>query len=142
MTALTAPALTDVIPRICGCTSSRALQVQELDEHRALVRFHAAACPDLGDQPVSHDRMLELADVALYLLLVGGCGASTRTRASTVQLRSYETPAAGDLMLEARMMPVDTELSHGVVLVREAATGRLVGHGSGTYRIPCGRRSG
>jgi acyl-coenzyme A thioesterase PaaI-like protein len=136
MPALTAINLAEFIPRIFACDRKRALEVVQVHEHGATLRFHASACPSMRHTTLDEPALLQLVDGALLLALVGTFGASARSRACQLGLKLFEPVAPGDLIIEARVTRLEDGLGCGEASIRSADSGATYGMASGTYRIP------
>ena len=85
---------------------------------------------------ISGPTMFSLADVALYVAVLGRIGRVALAVTTNLNINFLRKPPAADLVGEARLLKLGKRLAVGEVSIVSAAEDELVAHAVGTYSIP------
>ena len=80
--------------------------------------------------------MMALADVAVYVLVLGLIGPVEMTVTTSLNANFLRRPKAADLIAEARILKLGKRLAVGEVTIRSAGEEDPVCHVTATYSIP------
>jgi uncharacterized protein (TIGR00369 family) len=85
---------------------------------------------------LSGPTMMTLADVSLYVALLGSIGPVALAVTTNLNINFLRKPAPRDLIAEARLLKVGKRLAMGEVTILSEGEPEPVAHVTGTYSIP------
>ncbi len=85
---------------------------------------------------ISGPSMFALADVALYVAVLGRIGPVKLAVTTNLNINFLRKPPPADLIGEARLLKLGKRLAVGDVAIRSAQEDDLVAHAVGSYSIP------
>jgi uncharacterized protein (TIGR00369 family) len=88
---------------------------------------------------ISGPSMFALADVALYVAVLGEIGRVRLAVTTNLNINFLKKPPPADLIGEARLLKLGKRLAVGEVAIHSAAESELVAHAVGTYSIPAAK---
>jgi len=112
------------------------LFVEEISEKGARVRLRFDDKHLRPGGTISGPAMFSLADVALYVAVLGRIGRVALAVTTNLNINFLKKPPAADLIGEARLLKLGKRLAVGEVSILSAAEDELVAHAVGTYSIP------
>ena len=110
--------------------------VEELAPMRAKLRLTFDAKHLRPGGTISGPTMFALADVALYVAVLGQIGRVKLAVTTNININFLKKPSPADLIGEARLLKLGKRLAVGEVAIHSAAESELVAHAVGTYSIP------
>lgn len=114
----------------------RPHSVAALGPRTATVRLEAGEDHLRPGGTVSGPAMMGLADVAVYVALLGQIGLVPLAVTTNLSINFLRKPAPGPLFADARLIKLGKRLAVGDVGLRGEAGGDLVAHCVATYSIP------
>lgn len=121
-------------PQAFGPT--RALSIVALGRRTACVRLDATVEHLRPGGTVSGPAMMALADVAVYVALLGQIGLVPLAVTTNLSINFLRKPAPGPVFADARLIKLGRRLAVGEVGLRAADESDLVAHCVATYSIP------
>jgi uncharacterized protein (TIGR00369 family) len=85
---------------------------------------------------LSGPSMMGLADVALYVAILGSIGPVALAVTTNLSFNFLRKPAQRDVLAEARLLKLGRRLAVGEVSIRSEGADDVVCHATGTYSIP------
>ncbi len=129
-----AAAVTDFLARVfpqCRC------RITALGERGATVRQSVSEADLRPGGTVSGTTLMGVADVALYVAILGEIGLEALTVTTSFTMNFLRKPTAErDLIGVCRLMKLGRTLVVGEVSVYSEGTAEAVAHAVGTYSIP------
>jgi len=110
--------------------------VEEVSEKGARIRLRFDDKHLRPGGTISGPTMFALADVALYVAVLGRIGRVALAVTTNLNINFLRKPPAADLVGEARLLKLGKRLAVGEVSIVSAAEDELVAHAVGTYSIP------
>ncbi|MEW6256852.1 MAG: PaaI family thioesterase [Pseudomonadota bacterium] len=110
--------------------------VVSIGPRTATVRLEAGEAQLRPGGTVSGPAMMGLADVAVYVALLGQIGLVPLAVTTNLSINFLRKPPPGELYADARLIKLGKRLAVGDVGLRGAAGGDLVAHCVATYSIP------
>jgi len=110
--------------------------IEDVQHGRARVRrrYHSTSLRPGGT--LSGATMMELADVAMYVALLGAIGWVPLAVTTNLNINFLRKPAQCDLVAEAKLIKLGKRLAIGDIGVRSEGEEDLVAHATATYSIP------
>jgi acyl-coenzyme A thioesterase PaaI-like protein len=110
--------------------------IEELRPHGARMRaaYHASQIRPGGT--LSGPTMMTLADVSLYVALLGSIGPVALAVTTNLNINFLRKPGPRDLIAEARLLKIGKRLAMGEVTILSEGEPEPVAHVTGTYSIP------
>jgi len=110
--------------------------IEDVQHGRARVRrrYHSTSLRPGGT--LSGATMMELADVAVYVALLGAIGWVPLAVTTNLNINFLRKPAQCDLVAEAKLIKLGKRLAIGDIGVRSEGEEDLVAHATATYSIP------
>ncbi|HTS39436.1 MAG TPA: PaaI family thioesterase [Xanthobacteraceae bacterium] len=110
--------------------------IEDVQHGRARVRrrYHSTSLRPGGT--LSGATMMELADVAMYVALLGSIGWVPLAVTTNLNINFLRKPAQRDLVAEAKLIKLGKRLAIGDIGVRSEGEEDLVAHATATYSIP------
>lgn len=113
--------------------------IERLDENGVCVRLNVAERHLRPGGTVSGPSMFALADVAVYLAVLGRIGPKALAVTTNCSLDFMRKPAAGvDLLAECRLLKLGRVLAVGDVLIHSEGMEQPVARATMTYSLPPG----
>ncbi len=84
---------------------------------------------------ISGPTMFFLADVAVFVAIIGACGPVDRIHASGLNINYLRPPAKADMIAEARLIKRGRRLVVAEVQLWSSGHANIVAHATATYRI-------
>lgn len=116
--------------------AGKAYRVIELAPHRAVLGLEAGEMQLRPGGTVSGPTLMELADLALYVAVLGAVGPVALAVTTTLTINFLRKPEPGPLLGECRLLKVGKRLAVGEVSILSGERRTLVAHATGTYSIP------
>jgi uncharacterized protein (TIGR00369 family) len=116
--------------------SGRPHTVVALGQRTATVRLDAGEDHLRPGGTVSGPSMMGLADVAVYVALLGQIGLVPLAVTTNLSINFLRKPAPGPLFADARLIKLGKRLAVGDVGLRGEGEGDLVAHCVATYSVP------
>ncbi|TCT00955.1 PaaI family thioesterase [Aquabacter spiritensis] len=116
--------------------AGRPHAIVELGNGTATVRLDAGEAHLRPGGTVSGPALMMLADVAMYVALLGRIGLVPLAVTTNLSINFLRKPAPGAVFADARLMKVGKRLAVGDVALRGAEGTDLVAHCVATYSIP------
>lgn len=110
--------------------------VVSIGPRTATVRLDAGEAQLRPGGTVSGPAMMGLADVAVYVALLGQIGLVPLAVTTNLSINFLRKPPPGELFADARLIKLGRRLAVGDVGLRGAQGGDLVAHCVATYSIP------
>lgn len=85
---------------------------------------------------VSGPAMMALADVALYVALLGAIGPVKLAVTTSLTINFLRRPALSDVVAECRYLKIGRSLAVGEASLRSDGSDDLIAHATATYSIP------
>lgn len=85
---------------------------------------------------VSGPAMMALADIGLYVALLGAIGRVKLAVTTSLSINFLRRPDARDVVAESRYLKIGRTLAVGESELRQEASGEVVAHVVATYSIP------
>jgi uncharacterized protein (TIGR00369 family) len=85
---------------------------------------------------VSGPSMFALADLALYVAVLGAIGPVGLAVTTNLAINFLNKPDPGDLIGECRLLKLGKRLAVGEVTIRAEGSDIIAAHATGTYSIP------
>ena len=85
---------------------------------------------------ISGPAMMTLADLALYVAILGGIGPVTLAVTTNLNVNFLRKPEKRDLIADCRMLKLGRRLAVGEVSIFSEGLAEPVAHATGTYSIP------
>ncbi|WP_135505322.1 PaaI family thioesterase [Roseovarius aestuariivivens] len=124
--------LTEVFPQV-----KDDFTIEELEEMRATVRLNVGERHLRPGGTVSGPAIFALADVAIYITILGMIGREALTVTTNCSIDFMRKPAANtDLVAACRLLKLGRSLAVGEVLVFSDGMDQPVARASLTYAIP------
>ncbi len=113
--------------------------IERLDQNGVCVRLNVAERHLRPGGTVSGPSMFALADVAVYLAVLGRIGPKALAVTTNCSLDFMRKPAAGvDLLAECRLLKLGRVLAVGDVLIHSEGMEQPVARATMTYSLPPG----
>ncbi len=80
--------------------------------------------------------MMTLADLALYVAVLGAIGPVALAVTTNLSINFLSKPEPKDLIAEAKLLKLGKRLAVGEVALRSEGESALCAHVTGTYSIP------
>jgi acyl-coenzyme A thioesterase PaaI-like protein len=80
--------------------------------------------------------MMELADFAMYVALLGSIGWVPLAVTTNLNINFLRKPAQRDLLAEVRLIKLGKRLAIGDISIKSEGEEELVAHATATYSIP------
>jgi uncharacterized protein (TIGR00369 family) len=119
----------------------RIFTIEEVAPMRALLRMHHHPSQLRPGGTVSGPSIFALADVALYVAILGQIGPVKLAVTTNLNINFLSKPAPRDLLGEALLIKLGKRLAVGEVRISSSGDDALVAHATGTYSIPRGESS-
>ena len=116
----------------------RDLVVESLGPMTATMRLRASEAHLRPGGTISGPSMFALADVALYVAILGQIGPVHLAVTTNLNINFLKKPGRADLIGEARLLKLGKRLAVGEVSISQPGGEGLVAHATGTYSIPAG----
>ena len=116
----------------------RDFVVESLDAMSATLRLRAGEAHLRPGGTISGPSMFALADVALYVAILGQIGPVHLAVTTNLNINFLKKPGRADLIGEARLLKLGKRLAVGEVSISQPGGEGLVAHATGTYSIPAG----
>ena len=116
----------------------RDLVVESLGPMTATMRLRASEAHLRPGGTISGPSMFALADVALYVAILGQIGPVHLAVTTNLNINFLKKPGRADLIGEARLLKLGKRLAVGEVSISPPGGEGLVAHATGTYSIPAG----
>ncbi len=126
--------LAEVFPQAFG--PGRAHHVEAVGRRTALVRLDADDAHLRPGGTVSGPSLMQLADVAVYVALLGQIGPVALAVTTSLSINFLRKPAPGPVFAEAKLIKLGKRLAVGEVGMRGPGSEDLVAHCVATYSIP------
>lgn len=111
--------------------------VDEVAPMTAKVRFKVSDRSLRPGGSVSGPVIMTLADVALYVAILGTIGIVPMAVTTNLNINFLRMPSArADLIGDCRMIKMGSKLAFGEVTIYSEGTEEPVAHATGTYSIP------
>ena len=111
--------------------------VEEVGPDSALVRMAADERTVRPGGTISGPAMFMLADVAVYVAILGARGAAALQAVTTnLSMNFLRRPPQRDLLARVRLLKVGRRLAIGEVEIMSADDAELVAHAVATYAMP------
>lgn len=110
--------------------------VEEVSERGARIRMRFDDEQLRPGGTISGPTMFSLADVALYVAVLGRIGRVALAVTTNLNINFLRKPPAADLIGEASLLKLGKRLAVGEVSILSAVEDELVAHAVGTYSIP------
>jgi uncharacterized protein (TIGR00369 family) len=121
---------------------SGALAIERVGQRRARVRMTQDASMMRPGGTVSGPTMFKLADFAIYVAILGECGADALQAVTTSMTMNFLTrPLPGDLLADVRIMKIGRRLTVAEVAIFADGHEEMVAHATGTYAMPPAART-
>ena len=115
---------------------ARAFSIVTLGPRVATVRLDAGEEHLRPGGTVSGPAMMALADVAVYVALLGQIGLVPLAVTTNLSINFLRKPAPGPIFADARLIKLGKRLAVGDVGLRGADSADLVAHCVATYSVP------
>ncbi len=112
------------------------IRAEVIEAGRVVMRMPFDAAHLRPGGTVSGPVMLALADVAVYVLVLGLIGPVELAVTTSLTANFLRRPRARDLIAEARILKLGKRLAVGEVSIRSAGEDEPVCHVTATYSIP------
>lgn len=113
--------------------------VEKVGKHAAVVRHHVGHDELRPGGTVSGPTMMALADVGIYVAILGEIGIVPLTVTTSFNINFLRKPTRErDLIAECRLIKVGRLLAVGEATIYSEGGGEPVAHAVGTYSIPRG----
>ncbi len=112
------------------------VRIEELGKETGRVRFRVDEDNLRPGGTVAGPTMFLLADVAMYILVLGAIGPKTSAVTTNGSIDFMRRPAPGDLLTTARLLKLGRRLAVGDVLVFSVGNDAPVARAGITYAIP------
>jgi uncharacterized protein (TIGR00369 family) len=117
--------------------------VREVGDRRAVVVHPVGDAELRPGGTVSGPVLMEVADVALYVAILGQIGIVPLTVTTSLNINFMRKPAAGRAIIgECRLLKLGRSLAVGEVSLYSEGQSDPVAHAVGTYAIPPQREGG
>lgn len=126
--------LAEVFPQAFG--PGRPHHVETVGYRTALVRLDAQEAHLRPGGTVSGPALMGLADVAMYVALLGQIGPVALAVTTNLSINFLRKPAPGPILAEAKLIKLGKRLAVGEVGMRGVGDADLVAHCVATYSIP------
>lgn len=110
--------------------------IETIGKRAATVRLDATDDHLRPGGTVSGPAMMALADVAVYVALLGAIGPVALAVTTNLSINFLRKPAPGAIYADARLIKLGKRLAVGDVGLRSAGEEDLVAHCVATYSIP------
>ena len=127
--------LAEIFPQI---GAGRDFVVEALGPMSATMRLRAGEAHLRPGGTISGPSMFALADVALYVAILGQIGPVHLAVTTNLNINFLKKPGRADLIGEARLLKLGKRLAVGEVSISQPGGEGLVAHATGTYSIPAG----
>lgn len=115
--------------------------VEAIGARSATVRHPVGVAELRPGGTVSGPVLMTLADVALYVAILGEIGIVPLAVTSNLTINFLRKPSAdSDVLAECRLLKVGRSLIMGEVSLYSAGSTELVAHATGTYALPSAQR--
>jgi uncharacterized protein (TIGR00369 family) len=114
----------------------RAYHVDRIEPLGAKLRLKATERHLRPGGTVSGPSMFALADLALYVAVLGAIGPVGLAVTTNLSINFLNKPEAGDLLGECRLLKLGKRLAVGEVTIRAEGSHIIAAHATGTYSIP------
>lgn len=126
--------LTREFPQAFG--AGKPHHVERVGHNTATVRLDADESHLRPGGTVSGPAMMALADVAVYVALLGQIGPVSLAVTTNLSINFLRKPAPGPMFADARLIKLGKRLAVGEVGLRGPGRDDLVAHCVATYSIP------
>jgi len=126
--------LAQVFPQIS--LGGKAHSVVLIGPMSATIRLDAGERHLRPGGTVSGPTMMELADLALYVAVLGMIGPVALAVTTNLSINFLRKPSPGPLVGECRLLKLGKRLAVGEVSILSGPERTLVAHVTGTYSIP------
>ena len=136
--AMTVEKLSDALrsefPHMFGSDGQYAIEAVRHGGARVRRKFHTTALRPGGT--LSGATMMELADVAMYVAVLGSIGWVPLAVTTNLNINFLRKPAQRDLVADARLIKLGKRLAVGDIGIRSDGQDEIVAHATATYSIP------
>ena len=126
--------LAEVFPQIAS--GGKAYTVDAIGPMGATLRLDAGERHLRPGGTVSGPTMMELADLALYVAVLGMIGPVALAVTTNLSINVLRKPSPGPMRAECRLLKLGKRLAVGEVSILSGPDEDLVAHVVGTYSIP------
>lgn len=114
----------------------RCYSIDSVGHHTATLRLKAGERHLRPGGTISGPSMMELADLAMYVALLGAIGPVGLAVTTSLNINFLRKPAKGDLLADCRLLKLGKRLAVAEVLVHAEGSEDAAAHVTGTYSIP------
>lgn len=136
--AMTAEKLRDALraefPHMFGGDGQYVIEAVRHGGARVRRKYHEMSLRPGGT--LSGATMMELADVAMYVALLGSIGWVPLAVTTNLNINFLRKPAQRDLLADVRLIKLGKRLAIGDIGIRSDGQEELVAHATATYSIP------
>jgi uncharacterized protein (TIGR00369 family) len=111
-------------------------KVREIDDSSIIVTTKTSERHLRPGGTVSGPTMMELADMTMYLLLLGQIGPVALAVTTNLSINFLRKPAPGDLRAEGKLLKLGKSLAVGEISIYSEEGTEPVAHVTTTYSIP------
>lgn len=110
--------------------------IDAVTPHAAILRLNASERHLRPGGTISGPAMMELADLAMYVALLGAIGPVALAVTTSLNINFLRKPAPGALLAHCRLIKLGRRLAVGDIALRSDGLDALVAHATATYAIP------
>jgi uncharacterized protein (TIGR00369 family) len=114
----------------------RCYSVDSVSHHAASLRLKAGERHLRPGGTISGPTMMEMADLAMYVALLGAIGPVALAVTTSLNINFLRKPAPGDLVADCRLLKLGKRLVVAEVLIHADGGEDIAAHVTGTYSIP------
>src|SRR5262245_52892741 len=127
-------ALRAEFPEVFGRSGLYTIEVLQHGAAKVRRRYHDNSLRPGGT--LSGVTMMELADVGMYVALLGSIGWVPLAVTTNLNINFLRKPAQRDLLADVRLIKLGKRLATGDIAIRSEGEEALVAHATATYSIP------
>ena len=115
----------------------RQIHIESVADRSARLRLTPGESSIRPGGTISGPAMFTLADMAIYVALIGTLGASAIAAVtSNLNINFLLRPDVADVVADARIMRLGRRLAYADVQLTSAGRPELIAHATGTYALP------
>ncbi len=114
-------------------------EIEHLDDAGIRLRLTVAERHLRPGGTVSGPVMMELCDLAMYLLLLSRIGPVALAVTTSLNINFMRKPESREIVADARLMKLGKRLAVGEVTIGSPGEAEAYAHATGTYAIPPGK---
>jgi uncharacterized protein (TIGR00369 family) len=127
-------ALVAEFPQMFGAGGAYVIEGLQHSSAKVRRRYQESSLRPGGT--LSGATMMELADVAMYVALLGSIGWVPLAVTTSLNINFLRKPAQRDLLADVRLIKLGKRLAVGDIVMRSDAVTEPVAHATATYSIP------